>query len=1020
MPVLPRRTTPAAPAVFNFAPCFTLVSLALFSACTLGLPSVCQVAPPVAPRPTQNKAGQSPLPTKPQVGRAFAPLPPAVKAPDSKSPPNAGLPGAPVVPPAPPTLPPAGPPLPLLPTLPRRAFLIGAVSPALGAQTARLDVDAAILEGALPVLWRGTAYVSSADASEPVSSAPPALTRLSKASGATLARISPFARAGVVTPGADGVPVVRWEDIDAALRRAARNQADVVFIIQPPPVWSESAWNALIAATLRHYRAGSPTPILRWELAGDAAQVSARYAAFARQARALYPTAPLGVYLTSGDIGEGTRRTALACAPAHIPLDSIGWRLPFDPSAAEASARTVRAALSAYPALKGTLLLPTLPVQHSGGEGVSAAGHLVALCARVIEAAPSLPPNSLGGVLASEDRGADTSNEKSAGAKTGGAGHSEVSGGSMAGEDATGTLALLNRLAGTRLRARSDDGGVGCLASQSGAHTRVLLWRAANEERAGTRLAPSANAPVLVRLHHLAAGEAGLRAARIASGDGLSLSALSAALASTSTTSTSPVASTNGVGDGMAADIPLTGNVVPGELELTTLLAPGEVCLLDIAPRAPTFLQTTLAVSAQSLRGGDPFEVVLTARNVSPTPRPIETVLTSNTTGVLPQAAVRLTLGTLPAGGTRAFRFTLHAPIVAFNDTLTVGAQTGDAQALVTLPVAPALLAELASERADVGEGSTTADVRVRLINRGRSPLALRLHGDGEASVSITLPPDGKPQTAAIAVAPPANIPGVYPARVQVESGGRTLQTLTAYVGVPFGCPRAQATPAIDGDLGEWTGDMPLGMGRAEQAHGKTWGGPSDLSAYAFTRWDARYFYFACAVTDDVFVAPTLASKLEQGDSVLIALAANGGGKANGTVGSNGTARPGRAETAYAMFGMALLRNAKGGLEPVLARLSRPNGRAGQTVAEAVKDGRVAIRREGSRIFYEAAIPWTRILTTSQMLGQTLGLSILVNDIDDNTVGGKGVGARRGWMEWGGGLAGSVQPALFWPLRLTR
>ena len=113
----------------------------------------------------------------------------------------------------------------------------------------------------------------------------------------------------------------------------------------------------------------------------------------------------------------------------------------------------------------------------------------------------------------------------------------------------------------------------------------------------------------------------------------------------------------------------------------------------------------------------------------------------------------------------------------------------------------------------------------------------------------------------------------------------------------------------IDGDLSEWTEGEPLGMGRAEQAHGKNgkaWGGPGDISAYAYTRWDEQYFYFACAVTDDVFYQPYSLADMQKGDSVVFALATNGSLSARKS-----------GEPAYAEFGMALLKDKQGILSPL-------------------------------------------------------------------------------------------------------
>ena len=213
--------------------------------------------------------------------------------------------------------------------------------------------------------------------------------------------------------------------------------------------------------------------------------------------------------------------------------------------------------------------------------------------------------------------------------------------------------------------------------------------------------------------------------------------------------------------------------------------------------------------------------------------------------------------------------------------------------------------------------------------------------------------------------------------------------------------PYAIVKPVIDGDLGEWTEGEPLGMGRVEQAHGKNgmaWGGPGDISAYAYTRWDEQYFYFACAVTDDVFYQPFGLSDMAKGDSVFFALAANGGLAAR----KNGDAE-------VAEFGMALLKDKQGRLTPTLARFPE-GGMAKQIAPASVKNARFAIRRAGTRTFYEAAIPWSAWRSAPPRAGQTVNLAIVVNDND---------GQGRGYMEWGSGLAEGRRPILFPPLRLA-
>ena len=971
---------------------------------------------------------------------------------------------------------PFGPPLPPIPTQPRRAALVGGLTPILQAQIAHVDIDATTFIGTLPTLWRGTVYRTPVqEVAQQASQASPdtdALTvrnknmaGLLKSSGSTLARINPFAAPGVVTMDPDGTPIVRWESVDFLLKQTVERGEDVVFSLHSATAWPSAAANTLIGATLRRYALSQTTPIARWELACVADNAPTRYAAFARLARVLVPGIPIGLNISSGDAAEGIRQTAALCAQDKLPLNSVAWNLSDQGGAAEKSARLVRRALAAFPSLKNTLLLPTLHSMDSmdlpgssntltSGTPVSAAqtsataeelmgetpdvARLASLGARLMQVAPQEAANPLIGVLA-EERMVIASPNKPADKNLGG----DLKSGYLSQKGQM--LALLNRMAGTRLQARSDVTGLGCLAIRAQQRILVLLWREPQaDSMAAVHPADSASCLALVRLHRMPFELSGkARILRFEPGDftaGLAATARTATPAPAKTTLSETKSETNISANSLlpiaVADVPEDNRFLPTEMELPALLAPGSACLLEVMPvdkkfdkghtppsgTAENALQWTLETTSANLRGGDTLDLILSAHNISLQPRKLEVVLTASLPDVLPQTVTKTSLGLIPSKGSRAFHFALNTPIVSENAVLAVNVLANHENSLsLTVPVLPALEVTLDTSRADVEAATGNSNIRTRLVNLTHHTLKLRLRANGTQGTTVTLPPARTPVLSVVALSPPTHVPGVYPVALRIENQDRLLRTLHPLCGVPFLCPSIATRPAIDGDLSKWAEGEPLGMGQAEQAHGKPWKGPTDLSAYAYTRWDAQYFYFACAVTDDVFFQPYSAADMERGDSVQFAIASDALSRKNGNGGVAASRNNGHD---YVKFGMALLKAGKNpqerrppekveqaGTVATLVRFPDTSGNAKRAAPVSVKGALVAIRHEGTRTFYEAAIPWVTLQSTPPHPGDIIRMSIVVNDND---------GQGRGYMEWGGNLAERPQPLLFPAFRLTK
>ena len=916
-------------------------------------------------------------------------------------------------------------------------------------QAAHVDIEAGALGASLPAFWRGNArtppFWLETNAAAPGSLQNTRFHALRKASGATLTRLHPFATPGTLILHPDGTPIVRWESIDAALKQASEAGEDVIFDVQCPSTLSPEGWRAVAEATLRHYHDNPPAPIVRWEAALTPTEAVARYEPFARLARSLYPDTPIGLNLIAGDASDSAKsgnvgnvtagnvgvnkqsvanvadavgRVAQICARNKVPLDSLAWRLADTPGEAAQQAERIRRALAAFPTLKNVFLLPTLPAAtiNTAPDAVTSSENLpfarpASWVAQILQAVVSAPPNAFVGALLEEPT--PTLSDKPG---TGGVAVTPTSmdappvNAPTSADAAQEVFALLNRMAGTRLRAQSDEGRINCVASRSQTRTFVLLWREPLGTRSPARLTPlpaNSNTLAIVRLHHLSlANSNGLRVtqtdlaqANIAMSGSVSSTIPVSPATRNSSNATDPETTLplppSGVADAFWSD-----NGAPTDVEAPVLLEPGGVCLLEITPlKVKNPISVSLTTEAVNVSGGDPLKVVLTVRNLSPRPQMLDVSFASAFSGLPPQGMAHFKPGLLPASGGRAFQFTFPAPVLGASANVTLNARVGDNAAMLTVPAQVPLLAVLESPRADVESGTGRANVRVRLTNRSLAPLTAHLQAGEQTGTSIAVPAGGKPVVAVLAVPPASREAGLSAVSLRVEHAGQVLQTLRPLVGVPVLCPYAAVKPALDGDLREWASNVPLGMGRGEQARGKTWGGPGDVSAYAYAQWDEQFFYFACAVTDDIFTPPTSAAALGQGDCVLFALATPP--RANSPATSH----------SYAKFGMAVMRNRVGASVPTLVRLvPDPKSRDRET-AVAVKNARFAVRREDARTFYEVAIPWRELLPGAASPDSAVSLSILINDVD---------GTARGSMEWGSGLYGLVNPLLFPPLRLIK
>lgn len=753
-----------------------------------------------------------------------------------------------------------------------------------------------------------------------------------KAQGAPFVRLNPFASRETLTLSADGTPEVRWEQVDALLERVAQGGGQTILAMVPPPDLSPDRWKDLVTQAVQRYGREPRFKVVRWEMA-----VPQRTAGETDHLMRAY--APVFARVV---------RTLLPTTPVGFHVlaggDPVGAVYRLASACTEAgitfhsfswrSAGSAEELGSLLRRLRGTLAaFPGLRHVYLLPECASFASpaQVMAVTARMREIAPASEPNgALGFLIATE-------------------GVPEAPG-----ERLWRALEWVNRVTGARLPVSTDRSGVRCLAARHASGVTVLAWR---EDTDGEDTA------IHLRLRDLPLqARNGLRMSRyVLSGEGA-------------------IAVTDAPGG------------VGSDLMLPMVLRAGEATRVEIIPRrSPAPLQVSLSVPRYIWHGGDAPELLVSIRNVSDRLQPSGIDLSSPVPGVVPAALAKTPSVLLPPGRSRLVRFRLHAPAVAEDMDVVVNVRVGaDCRATTGWRVATSLIAELETPRLDMEALDDPVRARIRVTNRGKAGQMVTVRAGDEARVEAMIPGGGQ-QTVQVQVKAPERTPGLYAVPIMLENGGRALNALSVLIGVPVACRYMRTQPEIDADLREWTDAFPIGMGQAEQVRLKTWGGLKDLSAIAYTGWDARYLYVACAVADDVPGASYPATELWRGDSLQVAVSAQ-----RRSTGADGGYGPGDHE-----FGFALIAG-----ESVAVRFHGGDGRVGP-----VSDVRVTVRRDGDRVFYEAAIPWKELAPIRPEPGTVLGLSLLVNDDD---------GRGRGYIEWGGGIGDAKRPDRFPPLRLVR
>lgn len=199
-------------------------------------------------------------------------------------------------------------------------------------------------------------------------------------------------------------------------------------------------------------------------------------------------------------------------------------------------------------------------------------------------------------------------------------------------------------------------------------------------------------------------------------------------------------------------------------------------------------------------------------------------------------------------------------------------------------------------------------------------------------------------------------------------------------------CPTMRKAPTIDGDLSEWKSIPALTPEPISNGSGKA---PS-CKAFFKMAWDKDAFYFACEVTEDELIQDRADSLIWTKDSVQIGFDPRLDGLANAGYGDDDSE-----------IGFALSTDG-----PVVWRWKAPKGLSSGPVGEA----KAAIRRDGDRTVYEAAIPWSQLAFPRVGKDASFGFSVAVNDA--------GSKRPRACLEWGGGIIRTKDPRQFVPVRL--
>ncbi|WZL79746.1 chitobiase/beta-hexosaminidase C-terminal domain-containing protein [Eubacteriales bacterium mix99] len=228
--------------------------------------------------------------------------------------------------------------------------------------------------------------------------------------------------------------------------------------------------------------------------------------------------------------------------------------------------------------------------------------------------------------------------------------------------------------------------------------------------------------------------------------------------------------------------------------------------------------------------------------------------------------------------------------------------------------------------------------------------------------------------------------PKLYTVKVEITQEGQKPTVLEKKISF-LAAAKAECPIKVDGTLSpeEWEDAMPFTANDKASyvpLNGGQWGGPEDISATGYLKWDKDNLYLAMNVMDDSHVQTDKGSGIWSGDSVQFCL------------------DPGRSIAPGYYHTNDEIGFALNSQDNAVYHWKWASS-AGDDLT--MPDAGFSVVRKGTITSYEASIPWSDLVPDPNGIGENvdLGFSLLVNDSDPNE---QGIGERKGFVQYMSGV----------------